>query len=275
MEYHYAADPKPGWIYGPSADGLVMESHGARIFGRYLTPARYEENQLCPVVILCHGFPGQEQNIDLAQALRRAGFIVIYFWYRGVWGSHGDYSFTHIIEDVATVVDYVKAGKTGLPIDPERIYLFGHSMGGFAVLNALAGGVQVPKAVLMAPCDLGRRYLYDPVACRRLLSSKDNGYFQLSHPNILEEDVTEHAEHWYFPNLIDRLPADISYTFIGGTQDETTPPETNIVPLLTCMQSRQYNVQYYSLDDGHSFHASRIKLAELVASIFCTKEESE
>nr|WP_299904067.1 hypothetical protein [Sphingomonas bacterium] len=32
-----------------------------------------------PVVLLCHGLPGNEKNLDLAQAMRRAGWTVITF----------------------------------------------------------------------------------------------------------------------------------------------------------------------------------------------------
>ena len=40
-----------------------------------------------PTVVLLHGFPGNEKNLDLAQALRRDGFNVLFFHYRGAWGS--------------------------------------------------------------------------------------------------------------------------------------------------------------------------------------------
>jgi predicted alpha/beta-fold hydrolase len=39
-----------------------------------------------PTVILLHGFTGNEPNLDLAQSIRRAGWNVIYFDYRGSWG---------------------------------------------------------------------------------------------------------------------------------------------------------------------------------------------
>ena len=54
--------------------------------------------------ILLHGFPGNERNLDLAQALRRAGWNAVFFHYRGSWGSDGDFSFGHVLEDVAAVV---------------------------------------------------------------------------------------------------------------------------------------------------------------------------
>lgn len=56
-----------------------------------------------PTVILLHGFPRNEHNLDLAQTIRRAGWNVIYFD-RGSWGSPGDFSFTHSIEDTQSVV---------------------------------------------------------------------------------------------------------------------------------------------------------------------------
>jgi dipeptidyl aminopeptidase/acylaminoacyl peptidase len=40
-----------------------------------------------PTMLLLHGLPGNEQNIDLAQAVRRAGWNVLTIHYRGSWGG--------------------------------------------------------------------------------------------------------------------------------------------------------------------------------------------
>src|SRR6201993_2914358 len=61
-----------------------------------------------PAVVLLHGFPGNERNLDLAQDMRKAGWDVLYFDYRGSWGTPGDYSFTHSIEDTAATVAYLR-----------------------------------------------------------------------------------------------------------------------------------------------------------------------
>jgi uncharacterized protein len=42
-----------------------------------------------PTVILLNGIPGNERNLDLAQAVRRAGANVLYITYRGTWGNGG------------------------------------------------------------------------------------------------------------------------------------------------------------------------------------------
>ena len=54
-----------------------------------------------PTVVLLHGFPGNEQNLDLAQAIRRASWNVVFFHYRGAWSSGGLFSFEGVLADVA------------------------------------------------------------------------------------------------------------------------------------------------------------------------------
>ena len=40
-----------------------------------------------PTLLIMHGLPGNEKNLDLAQAVRRAGWNAVTFSYRGSWGS--------------------------------------------------------------------------------------------------------------------------------------------------------------------------------------------
>jgi uncharacterized protein len=87
-----------------------------------------------PTFVLLHGFPGNEQNLDLAQAIRRAGWNVLTLHYRGSWGSPGIFSIAHVLEDTDAAVAFVRRPDTAAEfgIDPRRIVLGGHSMGGFA-----------------------------------------------------------------------------------------------------------------------------------------------
>ena len=92
-----------------------------------------------PTVVLLHGFPGNEQNLDLAQAIRRAGWNVLFFHYRGAWGSPGAFSFTHAIEDAETALAYLRepANAARLRVDPASLVLAGHSMGG--MISSIVG----------------------------------------------------------------------------------------------------------------------------------------
>ena len=94
-------------------------------------------SQKHPTLILLHGFPGNERNLDLAQVVRANGWNVIYFNYRGSWGSQGNFSFENCVQDVVNLVAYCKINADSLRIDTSNIALFGHSMGGFVCLKAL------------------------------------------------------------------------------------------------------------------------------------------
>jgi pimeloyl-ACP methyl ester carboxylesterase len=107
-----------------------------------------------PTLLLLHGYPGNERNLDLAQAVRAHGWNVIYFNYRGSWGSQGEFSFRHCVEDVKNVIAYCKANAVKMQIDPNRIALFGHSMGGFVCLKALQENPDIQKGFALSVWDI-------------------------------------------------------------------------------------------------------------------------
>ena len=84
-------------------------------------------------VLLLHGLPGYEINGDLAQSIRRAGWNVLLFNYRGTWGSSGSFSQSSAIEDTADVMRFLRNPDTVAKyrIDPRRLVIIGHSFGGF------------------------------------------------------------------------------------------------------------------------------------------------
>ena len=83
-------DPEPNSSTPTQNLETVMDSHGSNIMGLFLLASGTQPH---PTVILLHGFPGYEQNIDLAQSLRRDGWNVLAMHYRGAWGSQGAFSF--------------------------------------------------------------------------------------------------------------------------------------------------------------------------------------
>ena len=84
-----------------------------------------------PTIILMHGLPGNERNLDLAQALRRVGWNVLTFTYRGAWGSDGAFSLPNAIEDGEAALAFARSAEGAkLGIDPRNIVVAGHSFGG-------------------------------------------------------------------------------------------------------------------------------------------------
>lgn len=91
-------------------------------------------------MVLCHGWPGNEKNLDLAQAVRRAGWNVVTFNYRGSWGSPGNFRFAQNPEDARAVLAYLRnpANAARLGVDTRRMAIAGHSMGGW--VTAMVAG---------------------------------------------------------------------------------------------------------------------------------------
>src|SRR3954452_23566306 len=109
-------------------------------------------------VILMHGLPGNERNLDLAQAIRRAGWDVLTFTYRGAWGSPGDFSITNAMEDTAAALDFARspeAAKYG--IDPRHIVLAGHSMGGATAFMTATGAKDLDGLILIDAWNIAGR----------------------------------------------------------------------------------------------------------------------
>ncbi len=140
---------------------LHFPSAGARLNGLlYLAPGRGPH----PTVVLLHGYPGNERNLDVAQAVRRAGMNVLFFHYRGAWGSGGEFSFANAQADVAAALAFLRDSATVARhrVDPRRIALVGHSMGGWLALRGAAADPGVRCAAGLDFWDAGR----DGVAMR-------------------------------------------------------------------------------------------------------------
>jgi pimeloyl-ACP methyl ester carboxylesterase len=109
-----------------------------------------------PTLLLLHGFPGNEQNLDLAQAVRRAGFNVLTLHYRGSWGSPGDFSFAHAAEDADAALAFLRDPKTAelFGVDEARLFVAGHSMGGFMAASAGAHDPAVKGVIMISAWDM-------------------------------------------------------------------------------------------------------------------------
>lgn len=108
-----------------------------------------------PTLLLLHGYPGNERNLDMAQVVRAHGWNVIYFNYRGSWGSAGNFSFKNCVEDVVNVVSFCKKYQDSLKIDTSNIVLFGHSMGGWVCLKALQQLPGIKKGFALSTWNIG------------------------------------------------------------------------------------------------------------------------
>ena len=110
-----------------------------------------------PTVFVLHGWPGNEKNFDIARSAQRAGWNAITFNYRGSWGSPGNWTFAHTTEDTEAALVYVRRKEVAerFGIDPKKIAVVGHSLGGWLSIRlaAVDGGL-LGAAAISAP-DMG------------------------------------------------------------------------------------------------------------------------
>jgi uncharacterized protein len=136
---------------------LTVPSHGVQLLGLLYAPAGAGPH---PAAVIYHGFPGYEENLDIAQTLRRAGYDVLIAHYRGSWGIAGEFSFAHAIEDADAQVDWISSPPVVAKyhIDPRRIVVIGHSLGGYLALSAAAHHPGVAAAISISGASLGHRF---------------------------------------------------------------------------------------------------------------------
>ncbi len=145
-------DPAPDAAYPARMDAFVIPSgDGAMNAVMYVAAG----SGVHPTLLLLHGFPGNEQNLDLAQAARRAGWNVLTLHYRGSWGSPGIFSFTNAAEDAFNALLFLEEASTVAKyrIDTSAIVVAGHSMGGFMAAEAAAAEPRVAGLFLIDPWD--------------------------------------------------------------------------------------------------------------------------
>ena len=101
-----------------------------------------------PSAIICHGYPGDTKNMDLAEELAFNGYNVLVFYYMGAWGSEGTYRFKNLTPSAKSALDWF---ITQPYVDPSRVALISHSMGAVPLTNLMSADPRVKTGVLMSP----------------------------------------------------------------------------------------------------------------------------
>lgn len=146
------SDPAPDAAYPAGMSAFVIPSGDGAMNAVLYTAAG---GGLHPTLLLLHGFPGNEQNLDLAQAARRAGWHVLTLHYRGSWGSPGAFSFGGASDDAFAALQFLQQPATVAKyrIDTSAIVVAGHSMGGFMAADVAAAEPRVAGLFLIDPWD--------------------------------------------------------------------------------------------------------------------------
>ncbi|CAN5464493.1 hypothetical protein BH10PSE14_BH10PSE14_43130 [soil metagenome] len=211
-----------------------------------------------PVVVLCHGLPGNEKNLDLAQAMRRAGWTVITFNYRGSWGSPGSYRFANDLEDVDAVLAWVRspANAAALGLDARRVVLVGHSLGGWATAMTAAHDKGLVGAALISPGDIGLIGGLPRATAIKLFG--DNGMEALADtsPTQMADEAIAHAAAFDFVTAAPRLAA--TPLLVLTSNDGLAAPADALVKGAKAAGNTHVTAVHIATD--HSYSDARIRL---------------
>ena len=256
-----AAAPAYDTAFPPAIEEVAFDSHGDRLNGLVYVADGPGPH---PAVVLLHGFPGNEKNLDLAQDMRAAGWNVLFFHYRGAWGSEGDYTLTHVIEDVASATDFLRTHADQYRTNPDHIVLVGHSMGGFASLQAAARDEAIACAAGIAPADvgvMGRVFEANPEAKAGFMAYSDS--LQMLHGLTGEKitaEIAANKDAFSLQGLAPQLEGK-RILVIGGDKDTSVSVETIIEPLIAAYAADPaIDTTGVVLSGDHSFSWSRDEL---------------
>lgn len=223
-----------------------------------------------PTVLICHGYPGFEQHLDLAQALRRVGFCTATFHYSGSWGADGDFSFSNCLEDASTVLHALVELGPEYRIDPNQLYIMGHSMGGFVATHLLAKEDLLRGGAIVTPFDVGRLWVNrsaDDVSGENLTYILNFGFDWLrgTSAKSFAQELAEQGEAFCLEPLAPLL-AKKPTLLVGATYDVDLPPDLHREPLRSAINACGGDLfRYGELPCDHDFTSHRIALSEMIA----------
>ncbi|MBB6554133.1 alpha/beta hydrolase family protein [Nonomuraea rubra] len=240
-----------------STPAVTFESGGVSLAGLLHLPAGPGPH---PVVLLLQGFPGNERSLDLAQALRSAGYAAVAFHYRGSWGMGGTWSWGNLLEDAAAVARAVRAEPfaSAHRLDPGRLALFGHSAGGFAALMTAAADPSIAAVVSVSAFDFGTvaRSL-TPESRARYVEAFGEDLLPLrgTSGEALVAEMERAGERWSLAGLAPRL-AGRPVLLIGTSDDPVTPAAVHHRPLVTAYPEAEQHE--WHTDHALSDHRQRL-----------------
>jgi hypothetical protein len=261
--------PETDLEYPSTLVPFTFESKGCALLSRFLLASGKGPH---PVAILLHGFPGNEPNFDIAHALRRAGWNVLFFHYRGSWGSPGAFSFEHAIEDGISAVEFVHSqrAREEFRCDPSRVMLIGHSMGGFVGLHAAASDSRVSGVAMIGAFNFGAfgRWLRanpEKVEVATQMFRKSVLPVQGTTAEALIQASMDHGDRWDLERLAEKVrktPLLIQY----GVKDDVSIPEHHHHSLVRALSAanRVAPLEDAAFECDHMFIQVRVALVRKI-----------
>ncbi len=259
------SDPPRDAAHPAAMEYVRIPSHGALLNGVLYRPSGAGPH---PTLLLLHGFPGNEQNLDLAQAVRRAGFNVLTLHYRGSWGSPGSFSFTHAREDADAAVSFLRtpAIQAKFGVDPTRVFVAGHSMGGFMAASAVAHDPRVAGLIMISAWNIAGEVRGGAAVAKARAHASDSDFADNVIPlggatvDGLIDEIAAAPKGWDFPAFAPRIaPRPV---LLVTAEDGSQPASHALAEALSKAGDREVREVHMVTD--HPFSDHRIALESAV-----------
>ena len=238
--------------YPATSKGLTISIENDSIAAFLMLAAGKEKKE---TVLLLHGYPGNERSLDLAQELRRDGRNVIYFNYRGSWGSQGEYMYSNCIEDVKKVMDFFSTEENSekYRVNPDSFILIGHSMGAGIGLISGAKDDRVQKIALSAPWNVGDAFKEaSEERIERLRKSLNSKFMLNADPQRFIADILTNIETYRIVNYKSQLKNKAVLILDNNEGNKQWIEEIE-------------NAEYILMKTDHSFSDKRLELIDKVS----------
>jgi len=250
-------DPPADAVHPAAMTVLHIPSHGVQINGVVYQPAGAGPH---PTVVICHGLPGNEKNLDLAQALRRAGWNAVTFNYRGSWGSPGVFRFAQNVEDAEAVLAYLRDAENAkkLSVDTHRIAILGHSMGGWVTVVTASRDHGLTGAILVSAADMAK---VGEVPREKLIGLMADDMESLA--GVTAESMADDAHNLGASFRFESAVAGLAQTpLLVVTSDDGLAPEADgLVKAIQAHGGKKVTATHMATDHSYSDHRIALESA--------------
>jgi len=210
-----------------------------------------------PTFVFFHGLPGNEKNLDVAQAVRRDGWNAITVNYRGSWGSPGEFRFGNNLEDADAVLAFLRdsANARSLGIDTHRLVIAGHSMGGWVTALTAAHDRGILGAILISMADMSRLGAAPRAAVVKEMQDDMESLAGVT-AESMADDLIAGAAKWH---VADAVPGLARIPLLVITSNDGLAPQSDaLVKAVRAKGNASVTTVHYPTD--HSYSDKRISV---------------
>jgi uncharacterized protein len=129
-------------------ENIQFKSDENTLLGRIFYPNIRKKS---PAVVMCHGYPGNTKNTDLAEELALNGIAALIFYYQGAWGSTGNYKIMSLEVGARDAIAYLRTLKQ---VNSNRVGLISHSMGALPLTKIMSMDTTIRTGIMTSPANI-------------------------------------------------------------------------------------------------------------------------